>query len=384
MSADPCLVVSLSARYLVRAARRAGRGVACIDAYADGDTRRMATAWSRSAASMDEGFAPKALLRNAARLCPPGTGGLVYGSGFESQPDLLARLALDRELLGNAPEVLAHCGDPRRFFGMLERLGIPYPEVRMKRPLPLRPWLSKRSGACGGFHVMPAAACATDTGRYFQRRIHGEVHSLLFLADGRRMLPIGFNRALPAPPEAASLWAYSGAVRLTRPGFRQAEEILEAAQALTRELRLRGLNGIDFIVTPQGWKLLELNPRPTATLSLWDMTPMPSLFEAHMEACRGRMPRSLPRPAGNTAAAVVYAGNPVRIPATFLWPDWCADLPLPGSTVEAGAPLCTVFAAGESAETAAFWAEEMRRSILRRLSAYSPATFLSAPNTVCA
>ncbi len=362
------LLCSLSGRGLVKAAQRAGRRAACIDAFGDLDTRALADAWAHAPMADACSFEPHALLAAAAGLCPPADcRGLIYGSGFESQPAVLAQLAAGRRLFGNPPEVLAQTGDPTRFFPLLRQLGIPHPTVRFSRPPQPRDWLSKQSGACGGSHILPASASGDQASRYFQRHIEGQSGSLLFLANGREICPVGFNLPLPPPPEAPNAWAWSGAARLAGRLPSQGDALLVAARRLTQALGLRGINGIDFILDQRGWKLLELNPRPTATLELWDVAPMPSLLKLHVQACRGRLPASLPSLSGSLAMAVVYAGEQVTIPADFIWPDWCSDLPAAGSRIAPGEPICTVRAAGENNAVATYWAEELRSSILRRL-----------------
>ena len=134
-----------------------------------------------------------------------------------------------------------------------------------------------------------------------------------------------------------------------------------------------GLNGIDFVVDGRDWWLLEVNPRPTATLELWDVAPMPSLFRLHVQACRGRLPATLPTPRGGLATAVVYSGETLRVPKGFFWPDWCSDIPEDGSVIAPGEPVCTVLAGGENPSVAAHWATELRQSILRRLRRLQPA-----------
>ena len=367
------LIVSLSGRGLAKAAARAGRPTRGIDAYADRDTRGLSRDWARVPPTGDYSLESGALLNAAARLCPPDRClGLVYGSGFESRPELLTQLAKDRRLVGNAPEVLAQTGDPARFFPLLRQLGIPHPEVSLTRPPRSFNWLSKQAGACGGGHILPASVSGTRPGRYFQRQVEGQAGSLLFLANGREIRPVGCNRALPAAPEAPSAWAYSGASRLAGESSACPGGLLDAALALTRALGLKGLNGIDFVVNGNDWWLLELNPRPTATVELWDVAPMPSLFRLHIQACRGRLPASLPKLRGGLTSAVVYSGETLRIPDGFFWPDWCSDLPEDGSVIAAGEPICTVLAAGENRFVSEHWAGELRQSVLRRLSRLQP------------
>lgn len=371
--AQAWLIASLSGRGLAKAAARAGLPVRGVDGFADADTRALSQAWQRAPLTAAYSLDGDALLAAAAHLCPPDRcQGLVYGSGFESDPGLLARLAQGRRLYGNTPDVLARTGDPARFFALLHQLGIPHPQTSLKRPQRSFSWLSKLAGACGGGHILPAAISSHRPGCYFQRQVEGQAGSLLFLANGREIRPIGCNRPLPAPPEAPSAWAYSGATRLSEGAATAPKGLLDAALALTRALGLKGLNGIDFVADGKRWWLLELNPRPTATLELWDVAPMPSLFQLHVEACLGRLPTRLPHIDGSLTSAVVYSPERLRIPVAFVWPDWCSDLPDAGSVIEAGEPLCTVLAGGQDRQVSEYWAGEFRRSILRRLTRLQP------------
>ena len=370
MSPKAFLITSLSGRVLARAAARARRPVVGIDAFADRDTCGMAMNWTRSPLDRHGIFDTAAMLDAADSLCPPAAClGLIYGSGFEARPALLRGLAKDRTLLGNGPEVLEAIADPLRFSDLLATLGIPHPATRLSRPAQVAGWLSKRAGACGGTHVRPAACAPSEeeAGRYFQQQIAGEEWSFLFLANGGGICPVGFNQPLATPSEAIGNWSYAGATRRDAGPPEFGDAVTEAARVLTAKLGLVGLNGIDFIVTRSGWVLLELNPRPPATLELWDVPLLPSLFDLHIEACQGRLPKRLPRPDGSMTVAVVYAKARTAIPADFAWPEWCADLPWADSVIEAGEPLCTVRAEGPDAASARYRALGRRQEILERL-----------------
>lgn len=376
MPPEAFLLTSLSGRVLARAATRARRPVVGIDAFADRDTCGMAMNWVRSPLDRSGMFDTAALLDAADAACPPAAClGLVYGSGFEAQPALLRGLSRGRTVLGNPPEVLEAVADPLRFSELLAALDIPHPATRVSRPANVSGWLSKQAGACGGTHVR--AACASsgdDAGRYFQQQIAGEEWSFLFLANGAGICPVGFNQALATPPEAIGSWSYAGATRMEAGPPEFGDAVTDAARVLTAKLGLVGLNGIDFIVTRAGWVLLELNPRPPATLELWDVSAMPCLFDLHVDACTGQLPKRLPRPEGSMTVAVTYASARTAIHADFAWPEWCADLPWADSVIKAGAPLCTVRAEGPDAASARYQALGRRQEILDRLASFAATT----------
>jgi predicted ATP-grasp superfamily ATP-dependent carboligase len=125
----------------------------------------------------------------------------------------------------------------------------------------------------------------------------------------------------------------------------------ETVQRLTAALGLRGLNGVDFILEGDRCFVLELNPRPTATIDLYDADVEVGLLAVHIAACQGTLPA--PVVISNARAhAIVYAGTVLRVPAKPGWPAWCTDLPEPGSVIPAGAPVCSVRGEGETSAAA--------------------------------
>lgn len=364
------LIASLSGRALARSAARADFPCVGIDAFADRDTCAMTLDWAQMPLLGSGKIEPASLEETADRLCTAKRClGLIYGSGFEARLDLLGRLARSRHLLGNTPEVLDKVGSPDSFFALLMRLGIPFPAISFTAPVNASGWLVKSSHSCGGTHVRKARRDAPlQAGDYFQRQVHGQEWSLLFLADGKDMIPVGFNRPMPTPEQAPDAWCYAGSVRQPFGPPEVTHEVLHAAEALTRKLGLKGLNGLDFIVTDSGWVLLELNARPTATLELWDTQPLPPLLGLHVQACSGSLPDFLPQPEGSKAIAVVYADRALRIPQNHQWESWCADLPRAGSVIGASEPVCTVRAHGIDAATASQDALARSAQVLARLA----------------
>lgn len=344
---DPLLVVSLSAQALARSARRGGRSCVALDAFADQDTRAWAQRWARIDAPggcLD----PQALLAAAARLRPRGGyAGLVYGAGLEHSPELLQALAEGIPILGNPPQVLRRLTEPRDFFALLDELGIAHPQNRFASAGG-DGWLLKRSGASGGMHVRPwTGGQGLPRGAYLQRRIPGKVVSVLFLADGRAARCIGFNTLWCAEGHPRAPFTYGGAINRARLSPDQRRVLADWVQALVERLGLRGLNGLDAVCEGETLRVLELNPRPSASLALYEPEINGGLVRAHIQACRGRLPPvPWPPPSPSRAHLVVYASLSLRIPQAMGWPPWVSDRPAGGAVVRSGEPLCTVHAEG--------------------------------------
>lgn len=348
----PFLLVSASGRALAASAARQGLPVVVLDLFNDLDTRASSVA-SRAVAARSGGFDARNLLAAAAQLCPPDRcRGLVYGSGFEARTSLLERLSRGRPLYGNRSEIVARLKDPLRFFPLLDALGIAHPEVKLTPPSRPQGWLAKRAGGAGGGHVRRASARhRARPGRYFQRLQAGRVLSALFAADGRRARMIGCNEQWTAALSGAKRYLYAGAVSHPSIPAGAVMQIDRLVEKLVEATGLVGLNGIDFVLDGDTPHVLEVNPRPTATIDLYDADVPGGMFRAHLRACGGELP-PFDASTVSRAHAIVYAQAGARIPPSMQWPEWCTDLPQAGSAVSAGAPVCSVHASAASSDAA--------------------------------
>lgn len=344
---EPLLVVALSARALARSASRAGLSCVALDAFADEDTRALAQRWARIEAR-EGGLDAQALRSAALRLRPRrGYAGLVYGAGLGHAPWLLRALAGGAPVLGNPPQVLRRRQEPRGLFAALDRLGIAYPQTRFS-PAPDEGWLLKRAAGSGGMQVRPwRPGQGLPRGAYLQRRVPGAVVSVLFLAAGGQVRIVGFNTLWRAEGHPTAPFAYGGAVNRAPLSPQQRRRLADWARALTGRLGLRGLNTLDAVCDGEILQLLELNPRPGATFTLYDQDIRGGLVQAHIQACRGRLPPApWPPRCPPRAHLVVYAPRDLRIPRAPVWPEWVSDRPAGDALVRRGEPLCTVHAEG--------------------------------------
>jgi predicted ATP-grasp superfamily ATP-dependent carboligase len=344
------LIAALSGRALAACARRGGYRPLVADMFGDLDTRDLAEASETVPGSLTRGFAKGALLAALDRLAAGRRViGVVVGSGFEDRPRLLRSIAARHGLLGNPAAVVTAIKDPFRFAETCALAGVPHPEVRRDQPNQ-GVWLRKRIGGSGGMHIAASARRGTTRrGRYFQRRVAGQPISAAFLAAGGRCRVLGLSRQW-ADPAPGRPFRYGGSSRPAALSAACAMELSDAVARLVSHTSLRGLNSADFLVREDGFDMLEVNPRPGATLDIFADTDG-ALFRMHLDACEGILPDSLPVWPQAAAAAFVYAPTDIALPPVFPWPVWAADWQAPGSAVPKGAPLCTVLA--EAADAAA-------------------------------
>jgi predicted ATP-grasp superfamily ATP-dependent carboligase len=346
------LIAAFSGRALVSAASRTGYASLVADMFADADTRELAAAWRRVEGSFTQGFHANALMEALAELSEGRSpAGLVYGGGFEAAPDVLAAVAERWPILGNSPEVAARAKDPEAFARACAKLGVPHPEISRQFPAAPAGWLQKQCGGAGGAHIRSCTNAVTPRKSgdvYFQREVSGRAVSALFVAAKDDVHVIGFSEQWRAPCEQEP-FRFGGAVRPARISSQIETQLTEAVHATAHEFGLIGLGSADFLVEEEGgWWLLEINPRPSATLDIFDSDTHP-LFALHMAAVRGAKLPAITRSEGASAMQIIYILRAKCFLPEIRYPAWIADRPLPGTSLEVNAPFCTVLANGEDA-----------------------------------
>lgn len=337
---EAVLICGLSGRALAQSARAAGFRPIVLDAFADLDTREAALRWRRVPVRPDWRWRRGPLLAAAERLAPAPIP-LVWASGFERAPELLAELARGRPLWGTPPAVIRALKNPLAFARAARHLGLVHPTTRTTPPSDATGWLCKRRGAAGGGHVRWATATRPEgRGWYWQRHAPGRPVSALVAGTGAAAVVLGFSEQWPVPGRH---FRFAGAAVPARCPDLARTRLGEAAMALARHYGIRGLASVDALVDGDQVTVLEVNPRPGASLDAYEQACGTSLFGLHREACAGRLPTA---PATRAAAgsAIVMAPKAVRVPQGFAWPSWTADRTPGGAFIRGGAPVCTVLA----------------------------------------
>jgi predicted ATP-grasp superfamily ATP-dependent carboligase len=349
VSATSLLVLANSGRAIAESAHRGGYQVTVLDQFSDQDTQAVADCWP-----VTQGFANldvDIFAEEIAALVPNFPCGLVYGAGLEESISLLKRLSSCCHLLGNDPSILEMLRRPRRFFSLLDQLDIPHPEVSFSAPYSAkgRSWLLKRAASCGGQGVayFSPQYAAADSTCYYQRHIPGQVMSVLFIADGERYRTIGYNMLGASGSSTPAPFLYSGAIAQVSLHDVMRMQIEQVVDKLISKLGLRGINSIDFIHNDAGNFVIDLNPRPSATLELYEHLMPEGWIKHHIEACHGELPvMPIVGSAEMHGHLIVYAPRNIEIPIQMTWPQWIKDRPVSGARVLQGEPLCSLYAKG--------------------------------------
>ncbi|RFU49882.1 ATP-grasp domain-containing protein [Paraburkholderia sp. DHOC27] len=265
-------------------------------------------------------------------------------------------------------------------------------------------WLIKHADGCGGTHIEPASSLShLPQGAYFQRHSKGRPMSALFVAARGRAQVLGF---------AEQLTCQMGALRFVHAGSvgpldavdlppSVAARVCAAIAALCARTGLTGINSCDFLLDGDTFEVLEINTRPSSTMTLYE-TASPQtwprgLLACHIEACRyGRLPTSdsSQQPerttAHSTAAPSTSARPPLSTPSRWragqqvlfaprpfaasqhfsdlcLHDPRCRDVPMPGTWIEAGQPVCTLLVRAASLDAVRQALAAQRVLVLQRI-----------------
>jgi predicted ATP-grasp superfamily ATP-dependent carboligase len=366
-------VAGLSARMMAEAAARDGFEVIALDLFGDADTRLAASQWMRlgepGSLHIDEART-LSVLRELMRR--GDVSGWIAGSGFEGHPELLDKAASVLQLFGTPPEAVARVRDPAVFFGFLSAQGIAHPPVRFALDANGLPgdgdrWLIKDARGCGGWHIRRASARrlaaiamqAKAPHAYLQQEVPGIPMSATFIADGHEAIVLGFNE-LTVRRFGAHPFVYCGAIGPVPMPPKAASRIDAAVQALTAEFALRGLCSLDFMRDGDQVSVLEVNPRPPASMALYEDLRFgrdgTGLMSAHLRACvQGELPAAPDDDdaGGVRGTEIVFAQRAGRIDdaaaqCLVAWPG-CHDLPCAGAHFGVCDPVCSLSASGNTA-----------------------------------
>jgi predicted ATP-grasp superfamily ATP-dependent carboligase len=331
------LIIASSVRLLAQAAKNAGLKPLVIDIFVDRDTQQYAEAFKR-VSSLSETQLTSVVDHFIQRY---GVTHVIYGSGFEYYPESLRYLDNKLIVLGNSIDTFLRTQDKSDFFSSLDKLSIPYPEVCFVAPNNQAGWLVKPIQGQGGLGIQryrPKQQVRSLV--YWQKFQAGAQYSVLFLADGKSAQMIGFNTQWTIDLGEGREFIFSGIINSCELLNEDKERITDWLHKLACEFRLKGLNSLDFIQADDKIFVLEINPRPSASMQLYDA----DLLSRHIKSSQGQLTDYAPSKKGYTGYQIVYAKQDITIPYAFEWPNGCMDLPEFGVTYRTGEPVCSIIA----------------------------------------
>ena len=391
-SGSPLIILGASARALAESAARVGWDVHAADLFCDLDLQAIATTAVPAAHGADDAATGYPWSLSAAAAGFPASAAWVYTGAIENHPDLIDAIARARPLAGNPSNVVRRLRDPVHLAAVACAAGLSFPET-LSSPdgVPLDgTFLVKPLAGAGGRGIRRwTQAVADDTMHHattasrlqiWQRHAAGIPLSASYcFAEGSARL-LGVSRQLIGEPWChAGMFAWCGAVTLHAAGGRTETDPLIASlerlgSVLAERFQPVGLVGVDLVVDAGGSiTVIEVNPRPTASMELFERSGAGSIAGSHLAACGFPSPSDIPLeqprswPTSTWAKAVLFAAQATPVSQPLIdalsretnpwtqadggWPA-LADIPRPGQIIAAGAPAVTIFAVAPTAEDA--------------------------------
>lgn len=355
------VLAGVSVRAAAQSAQRAGLRVLAVDRFGDLDTREAASSWYRL---------PSKLSRQAVcdlvRLAP--TAPLCWTSPFENYTRALEALSNSRQVWGASPDAVRLVRSPQFLAELLREVGVAFPRLLDPRELSRwqKPVLEKPLRGGGGIgirFVRQPRAEGRRRGRYWQEFVNGRSISGLFWSEGRDAVLLCVSEQLVGVSELNGRgFLYCGSIVPAEADKTVEEPLQRAARAIVTRTGLRGLFGIDAIVSEDSVYVLEVNPRWTASVELYERLSGTNALLLHASAFDCRF-FAVPAPVSTRsrviARGIVYASRDGRARqgtegrqwlARGQGDWWLADLPCAGTRVRAGQPLVSIITEGPDRE----------------------------------
>lgn len=362
---DYILIIANSARMLAQAAKNSGLKPLVIDLYADLDTQACAIAYQQIPALRSDYLAPALdyFIENYA------VTQLVYGSGFEQHPDSLFYLQTRLTLLGNIPEIFKRLQNKIEFFATLDALNIPHPETIFSPPQNKQNWLIKPMQSQGGVGIQRYRNTKLDLNPtvYWQKYQVGTQHSVLFLANGQHHQVIGFNTQWTARLNDNEEFIFAGIINHTELSEACKARIINWLTKLVPVYQLTGLNSLDFIQHNDQSYMLEINPRPSASMQLYEA----DLLFKHIHAKTITLDNQIiPIPSIYRGYQIIYAKQDIAIPDNYIWEDGTMDIPPAGQMCQTGQPICSIIVRRKQVHTVLQALNSQQHKLQKGLYAY--------------
>ncbi|HEY9206672.1 MAG TPA: ATP-grasp domain-containing protein [Candidatus Methanoperedens sp.] len=351
------LVISNSSRSIVCSARKAGYEVYALDHFGDVDLLRC----TKEAEILDN--ISETRINELAESCDA----VIIGPGFE-------KLRF-KNMLNNSHGVMEKTNDKLKIAEKFRSMGILHPQTSLldkvsgfEFPLMVKP----RVGSGGMKNILIrnedelAFFCQrNDPEDYIaQEFVKGIPCSASLIGTGDDAIVVALNEQLIGLPWLTRLpFAYCGNITPFHTEFDN--EMAEYAKQIALEFKLRGSNGVDFILNEKGLFVIEINPRFQGSLDTIELSTGMNIFDSHVKSFAGELPETTEASRFATKA-IVYANKNVFITEDIsnrlircLDKGTAADIPPPGRVINADEPVTTFLGTGKTKKASL---EKVRKS----------------------
>jgi predicted ATP-grasp superfamily ATP-dependent carboligase len=339
----------------------------------------------------EELYDPDALITLAGSLVEEEYfDAILLSSGLDDEFRVLNELSKISMIMGNPPEVIRSVRDRENFFEKLRHLKIHHPRTELSSdlyeakiqakdigyPIVLKP--TKGFSGSGIRKVEDVEnlereythlASWSKGGVLIQKFVEGFHTSISFLASKHGTKVLTLNEQLLGLNEVFQLesFGYCGNIVPLKVPESTYAKCQELVATISEKFNLLGSNGIDLVVDKDGTpNLIEVNPRFQGTLECVEKVLGINLVSLHLEACQiGSLPRDI-KPKQFCSRLILFAPQRLTVPDLTRM-TVVRDMPVPGSIIEEGQPVCSVISTGESRK-ASFQSAMTKAEEIYRLS----------------
>lgn len=331
------LIAGFTTRHVACSAYEAGYQVCTVDHFCDRDL----SCYSDDCLSFDDLESLPAAIEqmSSQHRCDI----FVPTSGAETLPVAIPRYGPD-------PGKSAPFLDKSLTSGFFLEFGVPAPSTLPERTYPAM--VKPRNGSGGWRNAVlhnDKEWCRwkdelSDPPALWQEVVQGTPASVCCVTDGTRAKAVAVNEQLLRGGEDAT-YGFSGSVTpFIHP---LADDMVRYAEKIASSSGCIGTIGVDFVVGEKPYAI-EVNPRFQGTVDTVEMATGLNLFSLHVDACEGRIPEKMPEPRQFAARKILFAHNDLLVKQDLGTFPFVADIPWPGSLVEKGGAIVSVYGWGQS------------------------------------
>ncbi len=291
--------------------------------------------------------------------------GCVVAGGIENKPALLAQIADSTNMTGSSVSAIANVRNPFVLEKSLRASGLE--TLKLRRTIPSRDvgWVIKPFCSVGGNQVRLLngrnGEWINTHQQYLQQYIAGTPMSAVYVSSPRQCLLIGVSFQIVKKTRYSD-FAYVGSIGPIKLNATHTNAIHRYGQVIAKEFGLLGWFGVDFVKSDDEIRLLEVNPRYTASMELFELASADlRLFDLHLAGC-GKGCLAVPKLEYSDlmiGKRYVFNSSMVATQVTSRMFDRLAngagqawrsrsDIPWANDWIQPGHPVCTVWAYGDN------------------------------------
>ena len=377
------LIVGLDLVALARSLKELGMKVYSSDFFGDQDLLQLCEdslsiikqRGGTSCGYLEGMFNPQEIVDGALRLNEKySVDACLLSSGLEDDYEALAKLYEEVKVVGNSLESIRSVRDRKEFFRILKSLSIEHPftiivsdfeEAKRSAKDIGYPVMLKPCYGCGGSNIHLAQNVDELRKLYeahfkhheefvIQEFVDGVPMSASILSTRNNATVLTINRQLLGLKITGQKesFGYCGNIVPARVDKKIERKIESVAKRIIAKFRLKGSNGIDFVLSSGKIFVIEVNPRFQGTFECVERALNINLAETHLKAClNNELPKIDRINKFVYTRMILYAPKRLRVPDLSCFKE-VRDIPFEGVIVEEGEPLCSLITKGVTEEEA--------------------------------